>query len=49
MDENEGLFIDNITEEDNGLYECKAEVEARGSVDVAPIHVEVYSRWLQIR
>ena len=41
----EGLRINNITEADNGLYSCRAEVATEGRFDSRPITVEVHSEW----
>lgn len=37
-----GLRIQNITEEDNGEYQCRAEVQSDGRLDMRQITVEVH-------
>ena len=41
--ESTGLKIQNITEEDNGEYQCRAEVQSDGRLDMRQITVEVHS------
>ena len=43
IDPAQGLFISDITEEDNGLYQCRAEVVSLGSFDKVYISVIVHS------
>jgi len=39
-----GLRIQNITTGDDGIYNCRAEVDSDGRYDERPITVEVYSK-----
>ena len=41
-----GLMIKNITEEDNGEYQCRAEVQADGRLDIRKISVVVHSKFV---
>ncbi|XP_074652106.1 neural cell adhesion molecule 2-like isoform X2 [Tubulanus polymorphus] len=40
---NKGLSIKNMTEADNGIYTCTAEVELKGDIQPRAITVEVYT------
>ena len=41
--QDKGLNIANITEDDNGMYICRAEVAAQGRYEQENIMVEVHS------
>jgi Immunoglobulin I-set domain len=40
-----GLRIQNITTDDNGIYNCRAEVDSEGRYDEKSINVDVYSKF----
>ena len=46
IEPNEGLYINNITTEDNGLYECRASVESMAKFDTRDITVYVHSTFM---
>jgi len=42
---NYGLLIRNITDEDNGIYTCAAEVQSTGALSQRDIEVIVYCKF----
>jgi hypothetical protein len=43
----DGLRISNVTEADNGVYTCRAEVESDGRFDERKISVVVHSQYIK--
>ena len=42
----QGLTVKNITEDDNGEYQCRAEVQTNGRLDMKEIEVIVHSKYI---
>jgi len=41
-----GLLVRNITDEDNGIYTCCAEVQSTGALKTQDIEVIVYRKFI---